>query len=200
MPDRILTSHAGSLPRPEDLVALNFERIEGRFSDEDAYQRKLTQAVEEVVARQCEIGIDLVNDGEYGHSMGHRYDYGSWWTYVFQRLGGLELVQTPASRSRRRGRSPDSSRSRVRPSAGTGRVRRRLRRPQLGLRAADTRRRAHPSAADRSHTSARRRSSATLPTSRRHWPHGTRDRLPELGRLRLAARASATSTTRTTRN
>ena len=36
MPDRILTSHAGSLPRPEDLVALNFERIEGRFSDEDA--------------------------------------------------------------------------------------------------------------------------------------------------------------------
>ena len=96
MPDRILTSHAGSLPRPEDLVALNFERIEGRFSDEDAYQLKLTQAVEEVVARQCEIGIDLVNDGEYGHSMGHRYDYGSWWTYVFQRLGGLELVQTPA--------------------------------------------------------------------------------------------------------
>ncbi len=96
MPDRILTSHAGSLPRPEDLVALNFERIEGRFSDEDAYQSKLTQAVEEVVARQCEIGIDFVNDGEYGHSMGHRYDYGSWWTYVFQRLGGLELVQTPA--------------------------------------------------------------------------------------------------------
>jgi 5-methyltetrahydropteroyltriglutamate--homocysteine methyltransferase len=96
MPDRILTSHAGSLPRPEELVALNLERMEGRFTDEDAYQRKLTQAVEEVVARQREIGIDLVNDGEYGHSMGHRYDYGSWWTYVFQRLGGLELVHTPA--------------------------------------------------------------------------------------------------------
>ncbi|MBV8989978.1 MAG: hypothetical protein JO372_15595, partial [Solirubrobacterales bacterium] len=96
MPDRILTSHAGSLPRPEDLVALNLERMEGRFSDEDAYQRKLTEAVEEVVARQRRIGIDLVNDGEYGHSMGHRYNYGSWWTYVFQRLGGLELVQTPA--------------------------------------------------------------------------------------------------------
>jgi 5-methyltetrahydropteroyltriglutamate--homocysteine methyltransferase len=96
MPDRILTSHAGSLPRPEELVALNLERMEGRFTDEDAYQRKLTQAVEEVVARQREIGIDLVNDGEYGHSMGHLYDYGSWWTYVFQRLGGLELVRTPA--------------------------------------------------------------------------------------------------------
>ncbi len=96
MPDRILTSHAGSLPRPEDLVALNLERLEGRFTDEDAYQEKLAQAVEEVVARQREIGIDLANDGEYGHSMGHRYDYGSWWTYVFQRLGGLEIVQTPA--------------------------------------------------------------------------------------------------------
>jgi methionine synthase II (cobalamin-independent) len=55
--------------------------MEGRFSDEDVYQRKLTQAVEEVVARQRDIGIDLVNDGEYGHSMGHRYDYGSWWTF-----------------------------------------------------------------------------------------------------------------------
>lgn len=96
MSDRILTSHAGSLPRPEDLVALNLDRMEGRFDDEDAYQRELAQAVTGIVARQREVGIDLVNDGEYGHSMGHRYDYGSWWTYVFQRLGGLEVVPTPA--------------------------------------------------------------------------------------------------------
>ena len=34
MPDRILTSHAGSLPRPEDLIALNERRAEGDFSDE----------------------------------------------------------------------------------------------------------------------------------------------------------------------
>jgi methionine synthase II (cobalamin-independent) len=34
MPDRILTSHAGSLPRPEDLIALNERRSEGDFSDE----------------------------------------------------------------------------------------------------------------------------------------------------------------------
>jgi 5-methyltetrahydropteroyltriglutamate--homocysteine methyltransferase len=91
MPDRILTSHAGSLPRPEDLIALNLRRAEGDFSDEDAYQEALRTAVAELVARQKAIGIDLVNDGEYGHSMGHRYDYGPWWTYVFQRLGGLEL-------------------------------------------------------------------------------------------------------------
>jgi 5-methyltetrahydropteroyltriglutamate--homocysteine methyltransferase len=93
MPDRILTTHAGSLPRPEDLIALNEQRAAGDFSGEDEYLRKLRAAVADVVARQRAVGIDLVNDGEYGHSMGQRYDYGPWWTYVFQRLGGLELTE-----------------------------------------------------------------------------------------------------------
>jgi 5-methyltetrahydropteroyltriglutamate--homocysteine methyltransferase len=93
MPDRILTSHAGSLPRPEDLIALNQQRAEGNLPDEAEYQRKLRAAVADVVRRQRDTGIDLVNDGEYGHSMGQRYDYGSWWTYVFQRLGGIELTE-----------------------------------------------------------------------------------------------------------
>src|SRR5579884_3767604 len=100
MPDRILTSHAGSLPRPEDLVELNRARrdeaLGGAASDEAAFQERLSSAVAEVVARQRELGIDLVNDGEYGHLMPERYDYGSWWTYVFPRLGGLELVQESA--------------------------------------------------------------------------------------------------------
>jgi 5-methyltetrahydropteroyltriglutamate--homocysteine methyltransferase len=93
MPDRILTSHAGSLPRPEDLIALNKQRAAGDFTDEAGYLRELRAAVADVVARQRAIGIDLVNDGEYGHSMGQRYDYGSWWTYVFHRLGGVELTR-----------------------------------------------------------------------------------------------------------
>jgi 5-methyltetrahydropteroyltriglutamate--homocysteine methyltransferase len=93
MPDRVLTSHAGSLPRPEDLVELNRERGEGRLADEASYLAQLRQAVIDVVQRQRDIGIDVVNDGEYGHSMGARYDYGSWWTYVFPRLSGLELVE-----------------------------------------------------------------------------------------------------------
>ena len=93
MPDRILTSHAGSLPRPEDLIALNEQRAEGNFADEEGYLRRLREAVADVVARQRTVGIDLVNDGEYGHAMGQRYDYGTWWTYVFQRLGGVELTQ-----------------------------------------------------------------------------------------------------------
>jgi 5-methyltetrahydropteroyltriglutamate--homocysteine methyltransferase len=90
--DRILTSHVGSLPRPDDLVDLNRRRQQGEFTDEAAYREALGAAVADVVRRQREVGIDLVNDGEYGHSMGNRYDYGPWWTYVFQRLGGLELV------------------------------------------------------------------------------------------------------------
>lgn len=94
MADRILTSHAGSLPRPEDLVTLNDQRVRGEFTDEAAYAERLRGAVAEVVARQRETGIDLVNDGEYGHSMGQRYDYGTWWTYVFPRLSGVELTDT----------------------------------------------------------------------------------------------------------
>jgi 5-methyltetrahydropteroyltriglutamate--homocysteine methyltransferase len=90
--DRILTSHAGSLPRPEDLIELNRQRAAADFAGEAGFQRELSSAVADVVARQQETGIDLVNDGEYGHSMGHRYDFGPWWTYVFQRLGGLEMV------------------------------------------------------------------------------------------------------------
>jgi 5-methyltetrahydropteroyltriglutamate--homocysteine methyltransferase len=93
MPDRILTSHAGSLPRPEDLIALNERRTAGEFTDEAEYLSRLRTAVADVVARQRETGIDLVNDGEFGHSMGQRYDFGSWWTYVFQRLANVELTE-----------------------------------------------------------------------------------------------------------
>jgi len=70
MPDRILTSHAGSLPRPEDLIALNERRAAEDFTDEAEYLGRLRSAVADVVARQRDTGIDLVNDGEFGHSMG----------------------------------------------------------------------------------------------------------------------------------
>jgi 5-methyltetrahydropteroyltriglutamate--homocysteine methyltransferase len=65
-----LTSHAGSLPRPEDLIALNEQRAEGDFSNEAECLGRLRAAVADVVARQRDTGIDLVNDGEFGHSMG----------------------------------------------------------------------------------------------------------------------------------
>ena len=93
MSHRILTTHAGSLPRPEPLVALHRQRLTGESSGDDL-PGQVAEAVTEVVRRQREIGIDLVNDGEYGHSMGHRYDFAAWWTYVFARLSGLELVES----------------------------------------------------------------------------------------------------------
>jgi 5-methyltetrahydropteroyltriglutamate--homocysteine methyltransferase len=87
--DRILTSHAGSLPRPDDLIELNRKRIDGEPVDENDYQRDLRAATVSVVRQQAETGIDVPNDGEYGHAMGQKVDYGAWWHYSFHRLGGL---------------------------------------------------------------------------------------------------------------
>jgi len=91
--DRILTSHAGSLPRPDALIEANRAREPGRATDEHRFQEQLRSAVVEVVRRQREIGLDVPGDGEYGKSMGHRVNYRAWWSYSFQRLGGLELGQ-----------------------------------------------------------------------------------------------------------
>jgi 5-methyltetrahydropteroyltriglutamate--homocysteine methyltransferase len=89
--DRILTSHAGSLPRPDALIEVNRTRATGEGADEVQFQTQLRAAVSDVVGRQKALGIDLPGDGEFGKSMGHRVNYGAWWSYSFQRLGGLEL-------------------------------------------------------------------------------------------------------------
>jgi len=101
--ERILTSHAGSLPRPDDLIEANRLREAGEV-DEASFQASLTAAVSEVVRRQVAAGIDVPGDGEYGKSMGHKINYRAWWSYSFQRLGGLEvrglgLYDFPARRS-----------------------------------------------------------------------------------------------------
>jgi 5-methyltetrahydropteroyltriglutamate--homocysteine methyltransferase len=88
--ERIRTSHAGSLPRPDHLIELNRRRFDEEPLDEDAYQRELRDATIDVVRRQAELGIDVPNDGEYGHAMGAKVDYGAWWHYSFARLGGLD--------------------------------------------------------------------------------------------------------------
>jgi 5-methyltetrahydropteroyltriglutamate--homocysteine methyltransferase len=89
--DRILTSHAGSLPRPDDLIEANRPREFGSSADEAAFQGTLRAAVTDVVRRQQAAGIDVPGDGEYGKAMGHRVNYRAWWSYSFNRLGGLEL-------------------------------------------------------------------------------------------------------------
>jgi 5-methyltetrahydropteroyltriglutamate--homocysteine methyltransferase len=92
--ERILTTHAGSLPRPDDLVELNRARLAGEGVELSAVLERLPSAVEEVVRRQKEIGIDIPNDGEYGHGTRAAVDYGAWWFYSFERLGGLELTSS----------------------------------------------------------------------------------------------------------
>jgi len=69
MAHRILTSHAGSLPRPERLIELDARVAGGEQIDDTHHQEELRQAVIEVVARQREAGIDVVNDGEFGHTI-----------------------------------------------------------------------------------------------------------------------------------
>jgi 5-methyltetrahydropteroyltriglutamate--homocysteine methyltransferase len=102
---RILTSHVGSLPRPEELIALNRAREAGGATDEAAFPRQLGEAVAEVVRRQRAAGIDVPNDGEFGKSVTHRVSYGAWWSYAFARWGGIEMGAPGAY-----GRTPRRSR------------------------------------------------------------------------------------------
>ncbi|PYN86072.1 MAG: epoxyalkane--coenzyme M transferase [Candidatus Rokuibacteriota bacterium] len=102
--DQILTSHAGSLPRPGVLIDANRARESGVTTDERRFQDQLRSSVAEVVHLQTQAGITVPGDGEFGKSMGHRVNYRAWWSYSFQRLGGLELGTTglydmPARRS-----------------------------------------------------------------------------------------------------
>src|SRR6202046_5145123 len=94
MSKRILTTHVGSLPRPAKFIEVAQKRTLGEKFDEAAYEAELKNAVAEVVQKQNETGVDLINDGELGHTMGWAYDYGSWWSYIIRRLAGVEVVDT----------------------------------------------------------------------------------------------------------
>ena len=87
---RILTSHAGSLPRPEALLEVNRAKLAGETYDEKVYAERLSAAVEEVCRKQAELGIDVINDGEYGKASSGPIDYGSWSSYAWARLSGWE--------------------------------------------------------------------------------------------------------------
>jgi len=80
--DRILTTHAGSLPRPPDLLDLIKSGDSAMFEQRSSAER-LQNAVSEIVRRQAELGIDVVDDGEYGKP--------SFVSYINERLGGYEV-------------------------------------------------------------------------------------------------------------
>ncbi len=87
---RILTSHAGSLPRPQALLEVNRPKLAGETYDEKVYAERLSAAVGEVCRKQAEIGIDVINDGEFGKASFGAIDYGAWSSYAWARLSGWE--------------------------------------------------------------------------------------------------------------
>jgi 5-methyltetrahydropteroyltriglutamate--homocysteine methyltransferase len=85
--ERILTTHTGSLPRPEDLARTMFAKEDGVPVDPGALAARIRSAVAEVVRKQAEVGLDVVNDGEYSKP--------SYATYIKDRLRGFEGTSQP---------------------------------------------------------------------------------------------------------
>jgi 5-methyltetrahydropteroyltriglutamate--homocysteine methyltransferase len=81
--NRILTSHTGALHRPKELQGLALQKYKGELEDEAVYEESLKRAVADVVCKQADLGIDVVNDGEFTKS--------TWFTYVAERMAGIEF-------------------------------------------------------------------------------------------------------------
>jgi 5-methyltetrahydropteroyltriglutamate--homocysteine methyltransferase len=86
--DRILTTHVGSLPRPGALIDIMIAQDNGETVDAASFETKLENAVGEVVKKQVELGVDVVDDGEFSKR--------GFAVYAHERLGGLE----PTGKSR----------------------------------------------------------------------------------------------------
>src|SRR5262245_13339092 len=87
--ERFLTTHTGSLPRPDDLVRTMFAREEGVPVDRAALAARIRAGVADIVRRQTELGLDVVNDGELSKP--------SYATYVKDRLHGFGGESLPLS-------------------------------------------------------------------------------------------------------
>ena len=85
--DRILTTHVGSLARPPELLPHLRAMLAGEPVDQPAYEACLRASVADVVRRQVETGIDIVNDGEFGKS--------HWYRYAIERFAGVESRPAP---------------------------------------------------------------------------------------------------------
>lgn len=85
--DRILTTHVGSLPREINLVQALQLKEAGLPHDKDLLARQIKEAVQAIVDKQVEVGVDIANDGEQNRS-----NFGA---YACRRLSGLEKLDTP---------------------------------------------------------------------------------------------------------
>jgi 5-methyltetrahydropteroyltriglutamate--homocysteine methyltransferase len=79
--ERFLTTHTGSLPRPDDLIRMMYAKEEGVPVEREALAERVRSAVAEVVKKQADAGIDLINDGEMSKP--------SYATYIKDRLNGF---------------------------------------------------------------------------------------------------------------
>src|SRR3954453_15863680 len=79
--ERFLTTHTGSLPRPDDLIRMMYAKEEGVPIDRAALAERVRAAVAEVVQKQASAGVDLINDGELSKP--------SYATYIKDRLDGF---------------------------------------------------------------------------------------------------------------
>ncbi len=79
--NRILTTHTGSLPRPDDLIQIMWAKGDGIPVDEQALARRVKTAVHETVDKQLDAGVSVINDGEMSKP--------SYATYVKDRLHGF---------------------------------------------------------------------------------------------------------------
>ncbi len=80
--DRILTTHVGSLPRPQDVVDLIFAQDRGEPIDQAKFDAVVQRAVDDVIKKQVEVGVDIPSDGEQSKI--------SYATYIRHRLTGFE--------------------------------------------------------------------------------------------------------------
>ena len=99
--DRILTTHAGSLPRPVDVLEMVAARAAGRPVDSAAYAVRLREAVGDIVHQQVRLGVDVIDDGEMSKP--------GFIHYVNERLAGFEPSRdAPAGSSWARSREVQS--------------------------------------------------------------------------------------------
>ena len=88
--ERILTTHTGSLPRPDDLVSMVYTKERGESLDHAAFISRVREVTSDVIRKQLECGVDVINDGEVS-KVGYS-------TYVKDRLTGFEGEGITAAR------------------------------------------------------------------------------------------------------
>jgi 5-methyltetrahydropteroyltriglutamate--homocysteine methyltransferase len=85
--DRIITTHAGSLPRPPELLKLVRAKLAGGAYDQGELAAEIARSVEALTKRQAELGLDVISDGEMSKP--------SFLGYITERLGGVRVTDEP---------------------------------------------------------------------------------------------------------